>query len=74
MLMDVTKEDLINMICGGPMPPMEMCDRMTQDGIMKFTGNQHNPDWKWNRDWLAQGSEINLAGIYRELKLKNFGP
>jgi hypothetical protein len=63
---ELAKEDLINMICG-TQPTMEQCTELTSNGIMEFCGNQHNPDWKFDREMLDTFSEIDLFSLYNEI-------
>lgn len=48
MTVELDRNDLINMVCGTS-PSIENCIKYTETNWMVFTGNQHNPEWKWNR-------------------------
>jgi len=47
MLVDLTKQDLINLIRGIKPKSMQECHDYTKTGLMAFSGNQHNEDWDW---------------------------
>jgi len=52
------KADLINIICGRP-----ACF-FRGHTYVKFTGNQWNDDWEWDRNALSKLSVEELAKIY----------
>lgn len=37
------------------------------DGLTEFCGNQHNPNWRWDRDTLNEMSYDQLAVIWEKL-------
>jgi hypothetical protein len=49
---DLTKHELINLICGRP--------AFGKGTYTKFTGNQWNEEWDWDRDKLDKLSEAEL--------------
>lgn len=62
------KEILIDAIVGhGVGGSYEFAEAMTKAGLARFTGNQHNPEWQWNRDTLTFLSEDQLYDMYRSL-------
>lgn len=55
----------------GLIPPMHVCDDLTKQGAMEYTGNQHNPDWAWNSDFLKKCTDEQPLEIYTKIsKLK----
>ncbi len=42
--------------------------KMEKEGLAKFVGNQHNPEWQWNREALAQLNSLQLEHTYAMLK------
>jgi len=64
MKVDVTKEDLINLLKGTSPKSMQECIDYTDKGLMKFTGSQWNENWDWVVDKLESMSEIELFNLY----------
>lgn len=52
------KVDIINLICG---TPARFSKRHT---CVKFTGNQWNDDWEWDRNALSKLGVDELAKMY----------
>lgn len=48
MKIELDRNDLINMVCGTS-PDIHKCIEYENLGWMVLTGNQHNPQWMWNR-------------------------
>ena len=63
--MEITKVDVINMICGAHLNGgMTECQQLQDAGFMVFCGNQHNPDWRWDRHKLNTLDDKALYEIY----------
>lgn len=61
---------LIDAICGCGWKSYELAGKYQNKGLMYFTGNQYNPDWKWDKLELEILVEDELIEIYKELKGK----
>jgi len=68
MSVELTKQDLINLLRGTKPDSMQECDNLTKAGYMEFCGNQHNEDWRWKEDKLQTLSEEELWNLYQEYK------
>jgi len=42
--------------------------KLEKEGLTKFVGDQHNPEWEWNRKTLSQLSLLQLEQTYMVLK------
>lgn len=42
------------------------CVKLTELGFMRFTGNQWNEEWSWNRDKLETLDEETLTRVYED--------
>ena len=58
----------IDAICGTNVPSVSHCSYFERKGLMTFTGNQWNEDWKWKRPGLVSLSTQKLQRFYKELK------
>jgi len=38
-----------------------------RSGLAKFTGNQHNPEWAWDRAALTRLTPATLSDLYQAL-------
>jgi|GEM_PF-3381122 len=47
-------------------PPRDtyLCDKLTKEGYMQFTGNQYNLAWTWFRSELEKFDKEALERIY----------
>ncbi len=66
--MNPYKEMLIDAIVGAGFVSLEhgmLAERM---GHATYTGNQHNPDFQWNRVALRQLSDEGLQEMYQKTK------
>ena len=68
MLVDLTKQDLINLIRGIKPKSMQECHDYTKTGLMAFSGNQHNEDWDWVTSELDKMSDRALINLYQKHK------
>lgn len=66
--MTFEKDMLVDAIAGTHMP-MAVADKMTQLGLARFTGNQWNEDWEWDKRALDRLDVPELSTLYRKLKL-----
>jgi hypothetical protein len=48
----------------GTYPHMSECDELVKIGAMRWTGNQHNLDWAWERSYLEKLTDEELLAIY----------
>ena len=47
----------------------EISEHAVKGGLARFTGNQHNESWEWNRRILETLSNDTLQELYTSLKL-----
>ena len=59
---------LVDAVMGAGFPSMDFADEMTKRGLARFTGNQWNEEWRWNRDSLEKLSDIGLLTLYNRIK------
>lgn len=55
---------LINAIIGKGVASIEDCVVLEKAGYMRFTGNQHNPNWDWSRTALQDLTWEQLQQVY----------
>lgn len=67
MTLELDKNDLVNLVYGTS-PSIEECDENERRGWMCYCGNQHNPEWKWNKTKLNEFSESDLWWLYNRYK------
>lgn len=48
--------------------PYSLVDELTERGLVRFVGNQHNPGWSWEYAKLADLSHEEIKALYRRLK------
>lgn len=65
--MDYQQELFIDAIMSTK-PPFELCVRKECNFMIKFCGNQWNPDWCWDREYLKQLSTDGLYALYKLMK------
>lgn len=58
---------LVDAIVGRGLPTSEHVDRYTRAGLARFSGNQWNEEWQWDRAALEQLAFSRLVEIYRDL-------
>ena len=58
---------LTDAIVGRPPVCMTECENLTKAGFMRFTGDQHNPDWAWNRSEVESLSLESKKYLYEHL-------
>ncbi len=68
MHVELSKQDLINMVKGVKPKSMEECNNYTKSGLMVFSGNQWNEDWDWVTVKLETMSEVDLFNLYLKHK------
>ena len=42
---------------------------MQSKGLARFTGNQHNPEWTWDRKALGEICQSELIAIYEKVRM-----
>lgn len=60
------KQVLIDALCGKGFISMQFAIDMTNAGLAKFTGNQWNEDWVWDRSELQKLSVEQLESLYKK--------
>lgn len=55
---------LIDAIIGRGFPTMVFADKMEKAGLARWTGDQHNPEWEWDRGKLKALNLDELDEIY----------
>lgn len=63
---------MVDAVIGTGFDSMDLADEMTQKGLARFTGNQWNEDWEWNRAELEKKSLQELSDLYQYIK--NYQP
>lgn len=68
--------DQLDLICmlKGSTPSMEACVKLTEQRIMVFCGNQHNPDWKFVDAALLELGTEELYCLYQAIKFQDPNP
>lgn len=61
------KQEAIDAICGRPFS-YGTAEVLVKYGYMKFTGNQHNENWEWERSKLKEQSLDRLNRLYAAAK------
>lgn len=61
---------LVDAICGAGFPSMEYAQQATSAGFARYTGNQWNPDWEWDRKQLETFNKHELQVIYDDIVAK----
>lgn len=73
----LTREEVESLIKGTHGLHQMKCVALEKEGLMRFSGNQHNESWSWNFDALKEThpTTINLYHFYLGLKayIKNNG-
>ncbi len=68
MNIEINREDLLRMVNSVSPRSMLECDRLTKQGKMVYTGNQHNEKWNWTTKYLDSLSEEKLFNLYLKYK------
>ncbi len=55
---------LVDAICGVGFPSMVLAQECEKVGMAEFTGNPHNPEWKWHRAALDELPVDTLQELY----------
>jgi hypothetical protein len=64
-----TRMLFVDAIVGVGFPgPYEVAEHATRGGLARFTGNQHNESWGWERDALENLTLGTLQTLYVSLK------
>lgn len=59
---------LTDAICGIGFPSVATAMEAEKSHMAYFTGNQHNPEWKWIRGKLECLTEEQLQALYEGLR------
>lgn len=59
---------LIDAIVGVGFPAVTLALECEKVGMARFTGNQYNPSWEWNRLALYKCSEEQLQELYQGVR------
>lgn len=68
MAMDRFKELVVDALCGAGFDCPEFAQACTDQGLAKFTGNQHAERWEWDRDALGRRDIEDLQQLYAGIK------
>ena len=66
----MNKDILIDAINGIGTGSMDSSIEYEKIGLAIFTGNQHNPDWRFKQSKLDSMSEPELEDLYKNLSSK----
>jgi len=66
---NLEKRELVRLCLGIPVG-YEFGEAMIHIGAARFTGNQHNEDWSWNKEYFDKMSEQELVDFYNKYKNK----
>jgi hypothetical protein len=64
---EIPHDMLVNAIAGAGFPTMELADEFTKRGMAKFTGNQWNEKWEWDKSAIAALPDAMLLAIYQRV-------
>ena len=60
---------LVDAVAGAGFPDEAFAERCVAQGVAEFTGNQHNPSWRWLKGALYQSMpEEELQLLYYSIK------
>ncbi|MGL5271463.1 MAG: hypothetical protein ACRC7I_13250 [Selenomonadaceae bacterium] len=65
MKVDLNKTDLIRLVKGSS-PKIDTAIKLEKIGLMRFCGNQHNPEWGWTVK-IYDMNEEELWALYKSL-------
>lgn len=68
MNFDLDENDAWNLL-SGIKPDIDDCIELEKRNIMSFCGNQHNEDWKWNKDWFDKLPQTGDAKVQALLNI-----
>lgn len=69
LLVELNKGDLIRLCMSLQVgKSYEEADYFTQLGAAHFSGNQHNENWSWNRDYFKRLTEQQLVTFFHNNK------
>ena len=64
---------LVDAIGGVGLPTIAIAIAAEKEHMAVFIGNQHDENWSWRKDKLAQLSEAKLQALYYNLKVAQHG-
>jgi hypothetical protein len=71
MLIELEHKDLVRLVRSVQPYDMQDCDDLTQQGKMRWTGNQYNESWEWEVSYLNKLTDDQLVDLFKRLKLSN---
>lgn len=63
---DELHEILVQAVSATTEPP-ELMDWATRNGFARYSGNQWNQAWEWNKEKLRKASNVQLIFFFREI-------
>lgn len=67
--MEISKELLVDAICGKGFKSQEFATSMTEVGLATYIGNQWNEKWEWNKKELKELPFSALEDLYFEINI-----
>ena len=64
----LSKTDLVNLVTSVQPDSIQECCKLTDKGLMYFSGDQHNENWNWEKNELMKLSESKLTKMYNKYK------
>lgn len=68
------KKLVVDAICGRGFHSVLFADQCVQAGMARFTGDQWNADWAWDREALMGCSIDTLRELYEAMREKEGDP
>ena len=65
----MTHEMLVDAVLGAHYS-IDLIIGMTKLGFAQYTGNQHNPNWEWNREQLTKLDDERLKQLYARREVR----
>ena len=62
---NLTAKDLVNLV-SSVIPNQDECERLTKQGLIRFTGNQYNESYEWNKEKLMKFNGRELYNLYKK--------
>jgi hypothetical protein len=62
------KEMVIDALCGANFPTMDIANKYTRMKLARFSGNQWNEAWEWERGQLIHLEVEQLQDLYEQIK------
>jgi len=68
MGIEINKSDLVNLVSSTQPMSYKEADKLTKEGLVVFSGNQHNESWSWVKSELIKLSDNQLMKLYQKNK------